>query len=192
MNLDDPIALALAIAEALQGRGVPHALYGGLLLAAYGEARETRDVDIAVAHSDVASVVRLLEEQVGIQSIVAFERRTFGGLLISRITLVEGDDLNTLDLVEPRDPAYADRALGRAIESSLRNRPIHVLTAEDFVVFKLLSTRDRDLEDVESVTGSLGADLEREKIEIEVERLAGTTPEHDIAARWRRVLIGRS
>jgi hypothetical protein len=192
MNLDDPIALALAIAEALQGRGVPHALYGGLLLAAYGEARETRDVDIAVAHSDIASVVRLLEEEVGIQSIVAFDRRTFGGLLISRITLVEGDDLNTLDLVEPRDPAYADRALGRAIESSLRNRPIHVLTAEDFVVFKLLSTRDRDLEDVESVTGSLGADLEREKIEIEVERLAGTTPEHDIAARWRRVLIGRS
>ena len=46
---DDPIALALAIAEALQGRGVPHALYGGLLLAAYGEARETRGVDIAVA-----------------------------------------------------------------------------------------------------------------------------------------------
>jgi hypothetical protein len=192
MNLDDPIALALAIAEALQGRGVPHALYGGLLLAAYGEARETRDVDIAVAHSDVASVVRLLEEEVGIQSLVAFDRRTFGGLLISRITLVEGDDLNTLDLVEPRDPAYAERALGRAIESSLRDRPIRVLTAEDFVLFKLLSTRDRDLEDAESVTGSLGADLERERIEIEVERLAGTTPEHDIAARWRRVLIGRS
>jgi hypothetical protein len=192
MNLDDPIALALAIAEALQGRGVPHALYGGLLLAAYGEARETRDVDIAVAHSDVASVVRLLEEETGIQSIVAFDRRTFGGLLISRITLVEGDDLNTLDLVEPRDPAYAERALGRAIESSLRDRPIRVLTAEDFVLFKLLSTRARDLEDAESVTGSLGADLERERIEIEVERLAGTTPEHDIAARWRRVLIGRS
>ena len=48
MDLDDPIALALAITEALRGRGVPHALYGGLLLAAYGEARETRDVDIAV------------------------------------------------------------------------------------------------------------------------------------------------
>ena len=105
MDLDDPIALALAIAEALQWRGVPHALYGGLLLAAYGEARETRDVDIAVAHSDVASVVRLLEEEVEIQSIVAFDRRAIGGLLISRITLVEGDELNTLDLVEPRDAA---------------------------------------------------------------------------------------
>ena len=67
-----------------------------------------------------------------------------------------------------------------------------MLAAEDFVLFKLLSTRDRDLEDAQSVTRSLGADLERERIEIEVERLAETTPEHDIAARWRRVLIGCS
>ena len=86
-------------------RSSARALRRGLLLAAYGEARETRDVDIAVAHSDVASVVRLLEEEVEIQSIVAFDRRAIGGLLISRITLVEGDELNTLDLVEPRDAA---------------------------------------------------------------------------------------
>jgi len=192
MDLDDPIALALAIAEALRGEGLPHALYGGLLLAAYGEARETRDVDMAVAHADAPSVVRLLEAELGLQSIPAFDRRAFGGLLISRITVVEGDALNTLDLVEPRDPAYAERALGRAIESSLRDRPIHVLTAEDFVLFKLLSTRDRDLADAESVTGNLGAELERELIEIEVERLAGTTPEHDITARWRRVLASET
>ena len=192
MDLDDPIALALAIAEALRGEGLPHALYGGLLLAAYGEARETRDVDMAVAHADVASVVRLLEAEVGLQTIPAFDRRAFGGLLISRITVVEGDALNTLDLVEPRDPAYAERALGRAIESSLRDRPIHVLTAEDFVLFKLLSTRDRDLADAESVTRSLGADLEREMIEIEIERLARTSPEHDITARWSRVLASQT
>lgn len=114
MEFDDPIALALAIAEALRGEGLPHALYGGLLLAAYGEARETRDVEIAVAHADAASVLRLLATELGRETVADFDRRAFGGLLISRITLVEGDALNTLDLVEPRDPAYAERALGRA------------------------------------------------------------------------------
>ncbi len=192
MDLDDPIALALAIAEALRERGVAHALYGGLLLAAYGEARETRDVDIAVVHPDVASMVRVLEVEVGLRTLPAFERRAFGGLLISRITLVEGDELNTLDLVEPRDPAYAERALRRAIESSLRDRPIHVLTAEDFVIFKLLSTRDRDLADAESVTRSFGADLQRELVELEVRSLAGASTEHDITARWRRVIASQT
>ena len=93
MDLDDPIALALAIAEALRGQEVPHALYGGLLLAAYGEARETRD---------------------------------------------------------------------------------------------------RDLADAESVTRSLGADLQRELVELEVRSLAGASPEHDITARWRRVLASQT
>ena len=154
MDLDDPIALALGIAEALRAEGFPHALYGGLLLAAYGEARETRDVDIAMAHADAASVVGVLGVRLGLRTIRAFDRRVFGGLVVSRITLVGGDDLNTLDLVEPRDAAYATRALGRAPESSLRSRPIRVLTAEDFVLFKLLSTRERDLADAESVVRS--------------------------------------
>ena len=105
MDLDDPIALALAIAEALRGEEVPHALYGGLLLAAYGEARETRDVDLAVAQADAASVGRLLVSELGLRTLPAFDRRVFGGLRISRITLVGGDEHNTLDLVEPRDPA---------------------------------------------------------------------------------------
>ena len=134
MDLDDPIALALAIAEALRAEELPHALYGGLLLAAYGEARETRDVDVAMAHADAASVVGMLGVRLGLRTIPAFDRRVFGGLFVSRITLVEGDELNTLDIVEPRDAAYATRALGRALESSLRSRPIRVLTTDDFVI----------------------------------------------------------
>ncbi len=191
MDLDDPVALALAIAEALRAEGLPHALYGGLLLAAYGEARETRDVDIAVAHADAASVVGMLRARLGLRTIPAFDRRVFGGLFVSRITLVEGDELNTLDIVEPGDAAYATRALGRALESSLRGRPIRVLTAEDFVLFKLLSTRERDLADAASVVRSLGLDLERELIEDEVGRLADASlPEQNVTARWRRVLEG--
>jgi hypothetical protein len=154
VQLDDPIALALAITESLRCEAVPHALYGGLLLAAYGEARETRDVDIAVAQARAASVTGVLEAELGIRTTPAFDRRVFGGLLISRITLVEGDERNTLDLVEPRDAEYAARALARAIDSSLRDRPITVLCAEDFVLFKLLSTRERDLADAVSVVGA--------------------------------------
>ena len=45
MELDDPTALALLAAEAPSRARIEHALYGGLLLAAYGEARETRDAE---------------------------------------------------------------------------------------------------------------------------------------------------
>ena len=191
MDLDDPIALALAITDALRAEGLPHALYGGLLLAAYGEARETRDVDVAMAHADATSMVGMLGGRLGLHTFSVFDRRAFGGLFISRITLVEGDDLNTLDIVEPRDAAYGERALERALESSLRSRPIRVLTAEDFVVFKLLSTRERDLADAASVVRGLGPDLERELIEDELSHLTiASLPEQDLMARWRQVLEG--
>ncbi len=60
MDLDDPTSVALLAAEALSRAGIEHALYGGLLLAAYGAARETRDADLAVAGASVADAAHSL------------------------------------------------------------------------------------------------------------------------------------
>lgn len=95
--------------------------------------------------------------------------------------------LNTLDLVEPRDPAYAARALGRSLTSTLRDREIRVLTPEDFVLFKVLSTRALDLEDAASVLRSLGEDLDRELLHGELDALAETVTAHPIRERWEQV-----
>ncbi len=75
MDLDDPIALALAIAEVLREEALPHALYGGLLLAAYGEAHETRDVDLAVAQAGAGTLPRTLAARLGVSTITAFRLR---------------------------------------------------------------------------------------------------------------------
>ena len=190
MNLDDPTAVALLAADALGRAGIEHALYGGLLLAAFGAARETRDADLAVAGASVAEAARSLATS-GIDSEIAFERVRFGGLWVSRITLLGGTDasgLNTLDLVEPRSIVYARRALSRALSSTLRTQPIRLLTPEDFVVFKILSTRELDLEDAQSVLVSLGTEIDRGLIESEIATLAREGPDHPISERWRRVL----
>ncbi len=186
MDLDDPVAVALAIAEGLRSAGIDHALYGALALAAYGEARETRDADVAVGHADAAAVSRLLGP-LGFESAVSFERVAFGGLRISRVALLGGvghTGLNTVDLVEPSETSYAARALARALESTLRGRPIRLLGPEDFVIFKVLSTRDRDLDDAASVLVSLADDLDASLVEAEVGRLEATLPDHDVRARW--------
>ena len=64
MDLDDPVAVALAVADALRQEAIPYALYGGLLLAACGEARETKDGDVAVVRADAPSVAPLLEAEI--------------------------------------------------------------------------------------------------------------------------------
>jgi hypothetical protein len=190
LDLTDPIALLLAIAKALRAACIDAALYGGLALAAYGEPRETKDADLAVTSADSARVVAALERD-GLDVSVKFERMRFGGHLITRIAVLGGErtaELNIADFVEPRSARYAAAVLGSAIKGELREETVSVITPEDFVLFKNLSTRDRDLEDAATVVRALGETLDREVIVDEAGRLAREIEDHDVAGRLARVL----
>ncbi len=109
---------------------------------------------------------------------------------MSRITLAEGGGrtgLNVLDLVEPRSARFARAALERAVTGSLRGTAIRVLSPEDFVLFKLLSTRDRDLEDAVTVLRALDLPLDRAFIDAEAVRVAAEIPDHDVTGRLARL-----
>ena len=189
LDLDDPTAIALAIFRALSDRRIEAALYGGLALAAYGEPRETRDADFAVAALTGAAAAEALTA-IGVRPVLALDRARFGGLLISRITLAEGGGrtgLNMVDLVEPRSTRFAAGALERAVTGALRGTPIRVLSPEDFVLFKLLSTRDRDLEDAGTVLRAADLPLDRSFIDAEAVRLAAEIPDHDVIGRLARL-----
>jgi len=189
LDLDDPTAVALAIFRTFSAQRIETALYGGLALAAYGEPRETRDADFAVAGLGGAAAAEALAS-IGVRPMLALDRVRFGGLLISRITLAEGGGqtgLNVLDLVEPQSARFAGAALERAVTGSLRGTAIRVLSPEDFVLFKLLSTRDRDLEDAVTVLRSPDLPLDRSFIDAEALRLAAEIPDHDVTGRLARL-----
>ncbi len=98
-----------------------------------------------------------------------------------------GGELNTVDLVTPRSPRYAAAVIARALRGTLAERSLLVVSPEDFVVMKLLSTRDRDVEDAVSVVQALGAQLDRRLVDDEVARLAVELPDHDVAGRAARL-----
>lgn len=165
------------------------ALYGGLLLAAYGEPRETRDVDLAVAALGAEPMRNSLTE-LGYPVAPNFEGVVFGALLVDRITLLGSEDdvgLNTIDLIRPRSPRLAREALERAPSAPLRGRNVRVLSPEDFILFKILSTRDRDLTDAISVIQRSGAQLDLEWIEREAGLLATELPGLGIPERYAKL-----
>ena len=92
-----------------------------------------------------------------------------------------------LGLVEPRSVRFAGAALERAITGSLRGEAIRVLSPEDFVLFKLLSTRDRALEDAVTVLRARDLPLDLRFIDAEAIRLAAEIPDHDVAGRHARL-----
>lgn len=189
MNLNDPVATALLAADALDRAGHQYALFGGLLLAAYGEARETRDADVAVVDL-TAEAARQALEAVGVHGRVSFDAVTFGGLSIGRVALLGGDEhigLNVLDLVRPRSSRYSTDSMARSVRVPLRNRTIQALTADDFVIFKALATRDRDLDDAASVLRRSGDLLDIGLIDHETDLLAVEIGDWDVRARWETI-----
>lgn len=186
MDLNDPTTVTLLASEAFERTGIPHAVCGGLLVAAYGEPRETRDADFAVvalSAGDAGSSLRLA----GLETQVSFEEVTFGGLVLSRLAILGSDaftGLNTIDLVCPRSPRYAREAVLRGAIAPLRGRDVKVLTPEDFIVFKALSTRDRDLDDAASTLRRSGDLVDTDWIKSEVLALATEIPDFDVMARF--------
>ena len=186
MDLEDPVEVALTMSEVLAGAGIEHALYGALLLAAYGEARETRDADLAVVNVDVHPVLAGLRKA-GIEAQVEFENLELGGLQASRISLFgtpTDPGMNNLDLLAPMSARFARRAQTRSVRSQLRGRRISVLTPEDYLLFKVLSSRARDLSDGASVLNHLGAEMDRSYIETEVALLSSEILAHPVKQRW--------
>ncbi|HET6362837.1 MAG TPA: hypothetical protein VFH11_12395 [Gemmatimonadota bacterium] len=190
VDLSDPTSAALVAVEAAERISAEYALYGGLLLAAYGEPRETRDVDLAVAALGADPMRNSLVE-LGYSVAPNFEGIIFGGLVVDRITLLGSADdtgLNTIDLVRPRSPRLAREALERAPEGPLRGRQVRVLSPEDFVLYKILSTRDRDLSDAVSVLQKLGGNLDLDWIEGETDLLATELPDLGVRERFERLM----
>jgi len=155
-------------------------------LAAYGEPRETHDVDIAVSDLSAERASEALAAR-GMSTLLAFEDVRFGGLSLGRVTLLGGAGhlgLNVLDLVKPRSPAYGARVLARAVEGELRGRTMRIVTAEDYVIFKALATRDRDLDDAASVLRRNRDALDFRLIDDEVRVLATEIPDWKVLDRW--------
>jgi predicted nucleotidyltransferase len=191
VNLNDPVATALVAAEALERAGHQYALMGGLLMAAYGEPRETRDADIAVVDLPVERAREALAVA-GVECVVSIRDGgvTFGGLTVGRVTLLGGDEhlgLNVLDIVRTRSARYDAAAIERSVGVPIRGRTVRALTPEDFVIFKALATRDRDIEDAASVLRRSGDLLDLSLIEREVAKLATEIPDWDVRARWAAI-----
>jgi Nucleotidyl transferase of unknown function (DUF2204) len=186
IDLDDPIALMLAASVALTRAGIEAAAYGGLTLGMYGEVRETRDADLAAAGVN-AEVARRGLEEIGVLVVTAFADIQFGGCMLTRLSLVGGGQLNTVDLVTPRSPRYAAAMLSRAVSGSLRGQELRVVSPEDFVILKTLATRDRDLEDARSVLEKQRGRIDETLIEQEIAALSAEITDHDILGRFAKL-----
>jgi hypothetical protein len=137
-----------AIQERLYSSGIPSIVIGGIAVAAWGEPRVTRDVELKILLSR-HDADRLL-------SILSTDYRPLSSnplevLRKQALIFVEDDHGTRLDLLladTPCDIVAIQR--GRDVEV-YPGIPFRVCSPEDLIIYKLISTRLRDHEDARGV-----------------------------------------
>lgn len=132
----------------LQEAGIPSAAIGGIALSLWGEPRATRDVDVKVllGREDAPRLLKALgTDYVPISDDPLHALTHFGFLFVedrwgTRLDLLLSDTEFDVEVI--RRARSVEMAPGVVV---------NVCTAEDLLIYKLISTRPRDYDDAASI-----------------------------------------
>lgn len=146
MNLKD---LLSQVDTLLKHSQVEYAVIGGYAVAAWGELRATRDIDLLCNARHLAALKAAL-----VNSDTRFEHRVgdpddpISNVL--RIELGKGDELYELDVLAGIRGAPAG-ILERARLVQIQDLAVPVASPEDIIILKLLGGSARDIDDARSI-----------------------------------------
>ena len=150
--------LLAGISRELRRRDIPFMHIGGQAVLLHGAPRLTQDIDVTLAlgPDEVAVVedvcgVLVLEPLVA--DLASFARDTFVCPLRHRTTGIR------IDLIFSTTP-YEHAAIARAVEVDVGGESVPFASAEDLILLKLFTGRERDVEDARSVVDRQGSRLD--------------------------------
>jgi len=175
------------IQKRLIDAGIPSIVIGGVAVAAWGEPRVTRDVDLKIL-LDRRGSTRLLELLAKDYQFLVSD--PYKALREQAMVFVQ-DTLGTrLDLLLADTP-YDVIAINRGREEEIQpGVTIRLCSPEDLILYKLISTRARDHEDARSVIRRQGDILEDDYIIEWLKQFEQALDDSTLVAEYRRLRIG--
>lgn len=182
--MTDQEAALIAIAESLRSLGIPYTVIGGLANAIWGEPRATLDIDITVWVDEEAieTIPGHLADRFTLlpDDPVDFVRQT-------RVLPLETEAGVRIDVIFGMLP-FEQAAIERSVSRTIAGEPIHFCTAEDLILYKIISDREQDLRDVRGILRRRGTELDRAYLDPRVQELAEALERPDIWSSYQRWL----
>ena len=164
--MDEQLDFVRLIAERLTSIGVEYMLTGSMAMAAYGNPRMTRDVDIVTECSgqDADAIVRLFEEDCYINRDAVLEAIANR----SMFNIIHNEWIIKAGFIVRKDDPYHQTEFGRRREITVAGSPLVVVAPEDLILSKLKwaqeSQSELQMRDVRELMAT-GIALDREYLE---------------------------
>jgi hypothetical protein len=176
----------LELARALERQGVPYMVIGGHANALWGEPRSTLDIDVTVWLEDeqIPELVEGLSPEftVLVTDAVGFVRET-------RVLPLDAAGGLRVDVIFGLLP-FEEDAIRRAVPIEVGGQQVRFVTAEDLILLKIVSTRDRDLEDVRGIVRRRLKKLDVGYLEPRIRELATLLERPQILDVWEDAKTG--
>ncbi len=171
----------IAIVAFMERFKVPYTIIGGMANAVWGEPRATLDIDISVwvPEGDIETLLGPLADHF---IILPDEPSIF--IRQTRVLPVETKAGVRIDIIFGMLP-FEQAAIERGVEHMVAGKPICFCTAEDLILYKIISDRERDLRDVEGIMRLRGPDLDRAYLDPRIQELADILERPDIWSRYQ-------
>ncbi len=153
---------------------------GGLANAIWGNPRATLDIDITIwlPDQEIKSLLSLLENDftILIDAPVQF-------ILETRVLPIKSKKNQRIDIIFGSLP-FERNAIDRAKKVRIGNTEVNFCTPEDLILFKIISERPKDLEDVRGILKFQRKTIDYGYLEPRITELAILLENPDIKIRW--------
>lgn len=141
----------------LTDNNIEYAIIGGLSLIFWGESRITRDIDVKLllSRDETEKFLRLIENKFKPFINNPAENLNEYGILFVQDATGMRIDFHLSDT--SFDRIVIERAELTEVEPGVK---VNICTAEDLIIYKMLSTRDIDRRDIESILDYQGKSLD--------------------------------
>ena len=183
-NLENLLQSVFLLQRRLTAAVVPSIVIGGVAVAAWGDPRVTRDVDLKVllTRDDADRLLALLGSEY--RSLLPDPRETLQRQAMVFVQDALGTRLDLLLAETPYDVAAVHRGREVDLESGL---PVRLCSPEDLVLYKLVSTRPRDREDARGVIRRQGDKLDDEYVLSWLRQFEQALDDSTLVAEYKRL-----
>jgi hypothetical protein len=171
------------LAHILSINKIPYMIIGGMANAVWGEPRATIDVDATIwlGESEMDRIVPILSSYFHplVQDPSAF-------ILDTNVLPMKSKDGVRVDLIFGRLP-YEKKAIERSVEISIEGVPVHFCTPEDLILHKIISEREKDMNDVRGIAVHCTKKLDLEYLDPRILELSSSMERPKIWEFWKEL-----
>jgi predicted nucleotidyltransferase len=180
----DPLVDALRRLKAfLEAHGIPYMVIGGIANSVWGQPRYTHDVDlkISLGKQSIHEFAALLSQHFRFRHSdgAAFAQRAY--VLMIDVTEEVPADLSVGFL------PYEIEAIARAVPVDMGDVTVPVCTAEDIIIHKAISEREKDWIDIEGILARQRGQLDQEYVLSWLNQFAQTLERPEIVGRYQEL-----